>query len=84
MNEYLLGLKSKFGYSDEMLNFFSQLIPVLIKYYGEESAGIILNALSNCEIHIQGKEEDTKTFLNSYFDTNKEWNHTKSWWSILS
>lgn len=73
MNEYVSGLKNKFGYSDELSEFLSQLIPNLIKYYGEEYRDIILSALSNCEIHFQSKDEDPKTFLNSYFNTNKEW-----------
>lgn len=73
MDEYVSGLKSKFGYSDELTNFLNQLIPNLIKYYGEEYKDVILSALSNCEIHFQSKEEDPKTFLNSYFDVNKEW-----------
>ncbi len=73
MEEYVAGLKNKFGYSDELSNFLNQLIPNLIKYYGEEYKDIIFSALSNCEIHFQDKEEDPKTFLNSYFDSNKEW-----------
>ena len=73
MDEYVSGLKSKFGYSDELTNFLNQLIPNLIKYYGEEYKDVILSALSNCEIHFQSKDEDPKTFLNSYFDVNKEW-----------
>ncbi len=73
MEEYVARLKNKFGYSDELSNFLDQLIPNLIKYYGEEYKDIILSALSNCEIHFQDKEEDPKTFLNSYFDSNKDW-----------
>lgn len=73
MNEYISMLKTKFGYNDEILNFLSELVPNLIKYYGEEYKDTILSALANCEIHFQSKEEDPKTFLNSYFDVNKEW-----------
>lgn len=73
MDEYLIELKNKFGYSDELTNFLSQLIPNLIKYYGEENKEVILSTLSNCEIHFQRKDEDPKTFLNSYFDINKDW-----------
>ena len=73
MNEYLMTLKNKFDYSDELINFLGQLIPTLIKYYGEEHREIILSTLSNCEIHFQRKDEDPKTFLNSYFNVNKEW-----------
>lgn len=53
MNEYVSGLKSKFGYGDELSEGLSQLIPSLIKYYGEEYKDTILSALSNCEIHFQ-------------------------------
>ena len=73
MNEYLLELKNKYGYSDQLLGFLSQLIPNLINYYGEEYRDIIISAISNCEIHFQSKDEDPKTFLNSYFDANKDW-----------
>ena len=30
MNEYLMTLKNKFDYSDELINFLGQLIPTLI------------------------------------------------------
>ena len=74
MNEYIYQLKNKYGYNDELLNFLKNLIPCLIKYYGEEYKNTILDALMSCEIHFQNKDEDPKTFLNLYFNTNKEWN----------
>ena len=43
MEEYVARLKNKFGYSDELSNFLDQLIPNLIKYYGEEYKDIILS-----------------------------------------
>ena len=73
MDEYINGIKNKYGYSEELTNFLSQLIPTLIKYYGEEHKNTILSALSDCEIHFQSKEENPKTYLNSYFGVNKEW-----------
>ncbi len=73
MIEYIERIKSKYGYNDELLEFLSQLIAVLIKYYGETYKDIILMALQNCEIHIQSKDENTENFLNSYFDDNKKW-----------
>ena len=73
MSEYISELKFKYGYSEELSNFLSQLLPVIINYYGEEYKDVILSALSNCEIHFQSKEEDTKEYLNSYFGVNKEW-----------
>ena len=36
MNEYIINLKNKYGYSDELLEFLVKLIPNLIKFYGEE------------------------------------------------
>ncbi len=73
MSEYINELKFKYGYSEELSNFLSQLLPVIINYYGEEYKDVILSALSNCEIHFQSKDEDTKEYLNSYFGVNKEW-----------
>lgn len=73
MDEYINGIKNKYGYSEELTNFLNQLIPTLIKYYGEEHKNTILSALSECEIHFQSKDENPKTYLNSYFGVNKEW-----------
>lgn len=73
MNEYILELKTKFGYNDELTDFLTKLIPNLIIYYGEEYKDVILSTLSDCEIHIQNKDEDPTAFLNSYFNVNEEW-----------
>ena len=73
MNEYIINLKNKYGYSDELLEFLVELIPNLIKFYGEEYQDVILEALANCEIHFQRKDEDPITFLNSYFNVSKKW-----------
>lgn len=77
MNEYILELKTKFGYNDELTDFLTKLIPNLIIYYGEEYKDVILSTLSNCEIHIQNKDEDPTAFLNSYFNVNEEWDLSK-------
>ncbi len=73
MDDFIIELKNKFGYSDELTGFLSQLIPTLIKYYGEEYKDIILSAFLNCDIHFQIKGEDPKIYLNSYFGTEKDW-----------
>lgn len=73
MKEYMLKLKNKYGYSEELLEFLNRLILCLIDYYGEEYKDTILDALLNCEIHIQRENENPKTFLNQYFGVNKEW-----------
>lgn len=73
MNEYLNGLKAKFNYSDELMNFLASAIPSIIQYYGEEHKETVLQALANCEIHIQDAKEDPKQYLNGYFGKEKEW-----------
>lgn len=73
MKEYMLKLKNKYGYSDELLEFLNRLILCLIDYYGAEYKDTILEALLNCEIHIQRENENPKTFLNQYFGVNEEW-----------
>lgn len=73
MSEFLNILKEKYDYSDELLSFLGELIPNLINYYGIDKKDIIMDALLNSEIHIQTKEEDTKDYLNEYFNTDKEW-----------
>ena len=73
MEMYIEQLKTKFGYSEELLKFLEKLIPSLIMYYGEEYKELILTALFNCEIHLQDKNEDSKTYLNQYFGVNEEW-----------
>ncbi len=73
MNEYVARLKNKFEYSDELSEFLRQVIPTTIQYYGIEYEDIILSAIANCEIHFQSESENPQTFLNSYFDTDKQW-----------
>lgn len=72
MNKYMNNLKNKYGYSDELLNFLNKLIPCLIVYYGEEYKKNIFDALMNCEIHFQDKNENSEAFLNEYFNINEE------------
>ena len=73
MSDYLLKLKNKFGYSDELLDLLSKLIPNLIIYYGEDYRDIIFNCLLDCEIHIQDKDEDPKNYLEDYFGVSMNW-----------
>ena len=74
MKEYLENLKNKFNYSDDLINFLENAIPAIIIYYGEDSTKLVLDALSNCEIHIQDKNEDTKQYLNTYWGKSEEFN----------
>lgn len=77
MSEYVEQLKAKFGYTEELLNFLEKLIPSLIIYYGDEYKELIFTSLFNCEIHLQNKNEDPKTYLNQYFGVNKKWEMPK-------
>lgn len=74
MKEYLENLKNKFNYSDDLINFLEKAIPAIITYYGEDSTKLVLEALSNCEIHIQDKNEDTKQYLYTYWGKMEEFN----------
>ena len=73
MEEYLNKLKEKFNYSEELMTMLTQLIPSMVTYYGKEYEGVILSALSNCEIHFQAKDENPSEYLNHYFGVEKEW-----------
>ena len=70
---YIKRLKEKYKYSSELLAFLRRLIPVLLTYYGIDKKNQILDALLNCEIHIQGENENSQDFLNSYFQMDKSW-----------
>lgn len=73
MDEYIQTICDKYKYSPELSNFLKSLVPAMVTYYGEEHGDVILEALTNCEIHIQDKDENPKDYLNSYFGTDKEW-----------
>ena len=36
VNEFVSNLKSKYSYSDEMVQFLQKAIPSIITYYGED------------------------------------------------
>lgn len=73
MKEYLENLKIKYNYDDKLMAFLEKAIPAIIKFYGKEYEPLILEAIENCEIHIQDLKENTDDYLNSYFNTNKKW-----------
>ena len=66
MDKYLLKLKAKYGYSDELLSILEKLVPYFKKEFNV-SEDIIFNALLECEIHIQGEFENITWFLKEYF-----------------
>lgn len=47
---FLEKLKEKYKYSDKTIKALSKIIPSMIRYYGEDSEDIILNAIFDCEI----------------------------------
>ena len=68
IKDFVSNLKMKFNYSNELCGYLDNFIPAVISYYGKSNAGIILEALDNCEIHMQGINEDMNSYLNEYFD----------------
>lgn len=52
MNELLNSLKSKYNYNDELLKFLSNLIPIMIEYYGEEYKDEIISSFLETPIII--------------------------------
>lgn len=72
-DDIILQAVEKYNYSEEVVSLLKRIVPAMIKFYGEDRKDCILNALLNCEIHIEGKDEDRKEYLNSFFGTNEEW-----------
>ena len=72
-SDFVSHISTKYNYSAELTEFLNKLVPALTEYYGSEYRSTILSALDTCEIHFQVEGEDTKTYLNSYFNVNKEW-----------
>lgn len=70
MKSFINKIKDKYNYSDELCSYLVELIPSLIIHYGEEYKEVILKALSNCEIHVQKKDEDMGEYLDKYFEEN--------------
>lgn len=73
MENYLENLKTKFNYSDDMIRLLNSVIPAIIRVFGEEHTEMILSAINECEIHIQGPTENMQDYLNTYFNTQEKW-----------
>lgn len=73
MENYLENLKIKFNYSDDMIRLLNSVIPAIIRVFGEEHTEMILSAINECEIHIQGPTENMQDYLNTYFNTQEKW-----------
>lgn len=67
IDQLMSNLRSKYNYSESMIKFLQELIPVLIMYYGADKTNIILSTLNECEIHIQQKNENINEYLTNYF-----------------
>ncbi len=72
-DDIILKAVRKYNYSEEVVSLLKRIVPAIIKYYGEDRKDYVLNALLNYEIHIEGKDENRKEYLNSFFGTNEEW-----------
>ena len=67
MDEYLKTLQEKYGYNDELLVALRKIVPAFIEHYGAENEQLILDAISNCEIHIQQENETPEEYLSEFF-----------------
>ena len=67
MDEYLKVLQEKYGYNNELLGALKKIIPAFIEHFGEEHEQLILDAISNCEIHIQQENETPEEYLSEFF-----------------
>lgn len=67
MDEYLYKLKEKYGYNSELTEVLGKIIPAFIEHFGQENEQLILDAISSCEIHIQGEKEKTEEYLSNFF-----------------
>lgn len=70
MKNFINKIKDKYNYSNELCAYLVYLIPSLIIHYGVEHKEAILEALYNCEIHVQEKDEDMEEYLDNYFEEN--------------
>lgn len=71
-NDFVDMITKKFNYSIELQDYLKKVIPALITYYGEERKDTIYRALNECEIHIQGKDEDCNEYLKNYFNRQSD------------
>ncbi len=72
-DDIILKAVEKYNYGEKVASLLKRIVPAMIKFYGEDRKDCILKALLNCEIHIEGKDENRKEYLNSFFGTNEEW-----------
>lgn len=68
--DYIIKLKNKFNYDENLCNILEKIIPAIIEYYGKENEELILDTLYNCEIHIQKENEEEQEYIDQYFDSN--------------
>lgn len=71
MEEVLIKIKEKFNYSDELMLFIQNIIPIMIEYYGYEYSGKIISGFLNNPIILTDK--GIKEELN---DVTDEYNTT--------
>lgn len=67
MDKYLSELQEKYGYDDELVSTLEKIIPAFVQHFGEENEQLILDAISSCEIHLQGEKENLKEYLSAFF-----------------
>ena len=70
ITDYIIKLKNKFNYDENLCNILEKIIPAIIEYYGKENEELILDTLYNCEIHIQKENEEEQEYIDQYFDSN--------------
>ena len=69
MQNYLNELQEKYGYNNQLVEVLAKIIPKLIEYFGEENKELILNAINDCEIHIQQPKENVNKYLSEFFES---------------
>lgn len=67
MDRYLSELQEKYGYNDELKSALERIIPAFIQHFGTENEQRILDAISSCEIHFQGENENAEEYLSEFF-----------------
>ncbi len=67
MEDYFNGLQEKYEYSDDLMETLHKIIPAFIEHFGKEHEKTILDAISNCEIHLQKDGENARNYYQEYF-----------------
>lgn len=67
MDEYLKKLQEKYGYNNEITEALGKIIPAFIEHFGQENEQLVLDAISSCEIHMQGEKEKPEEYLSDFF-----------------